>query len=310
MSLEDAQKETKIIMMKRSDFIKEAEQLIQKHFPGIVIEQRRQYKQISTLIPQKSDISRCCPIAMRQHTKNNVYFCIDFMIKRVGVKCFKPECTGSFYLEEESNFENMTKAITKPSKKRKTGVRYLPTIADSLVNVQIITRDLPGDECLELYDNFLFVYVKAKKEDKRPVFSGWTKTSLEQVEHFDFDKYNLAVLTGEKSGIFVLDIDVKDNGLKWFHNFSIENNFNYTNYTLCVKTPSGGLHLYFKYDSNISFNSVRMKDSSENPIGLDIRSTDGCVIAPPSKYSTGSYKFVNLISPQKCPEFLLSLFVS
>ena len=55
-------------------------------------------------------------------------------------------------------------------------------------------------------------------------------------------------------------------------------------------------------------NSVRLRKRDGTLVGIDIRSTGGCVIAPPSSYEKGSYKFICVKSPQKCPDFLLSLF--
>ena len=130
--------------------------------------------------------------------------------------------------------------------------------------------------------------------------------SIGVLVHNDSD---VAIVTGELSGIFVLDIDVKDGGLEWFQRFASQNRYNYTNSTLACLTPSGGVHLYFKYDEKIGGNRVRMKDGDGIEIGLDIRSNDGCVIAPPSKYKNGSYSFFCLKPPQICPTFILDLFI-
>jgi putative DNA primase/helicase len=195
------------------------------------------------------------------------------------------------------------------SKRRCTEERALPSVeCAEIEHFDHSPINMTEDDIYEMYMSFRFVLVKAKKTEKRPVFSGWTKSEFDDNTKIDSAKNNVAIVTGEKSGIFVLDVDIKDNGLQWFQSFCSLNKFNYVNYTTCVITPSGGLHLYFKYDAKIGGNRVRMKDDAGRDIGLDIRSNDGCVIAPPSKYEFGEYKFVSVKNPQKCPGFILELF--
>ncbi len=295
------------VRFNRAKFIKDAEQLIYKHFPGVTIDHRKQYGNTITLIPKKDETSRCCPIAMKQHSKNNVYFCIDFFTKQINVKCFKPECRGIYSLNDETDLSEIVK---ENKSKRKANFRSLPDVPDKIRKIELNTISIPPDECFEMYTNLGFVYTKAKLFEKRPVFSGWTNFQKDDNEHFDCSKYNVAILTGEKSGIFVLDVDISDNGLDWFTKFCCANDYNPVAHTLTCRTPSGGLHLYYKFDKSILTNSVRMKTKDGTPVGLDIRSTDGCVIAPPSSYKNGSYAFVNVRPPQVCPDFITTLFTS
>jgi hypothetical protein len=126
-------------------------------------------------------------------------------------------------------------------------------------------------------------------------------------ENINFKYNNLAILCGPESGIFVVDVDVNDNGLLYFQQLCTKHKYRYDISTTCVLTPSGGIHLYFKYNTHFSGNSVRMRSTDDKPIGIDIRSTGGCVIAPPSSYPNGKYQFLCMKRPQECPDFMYDL---
>jgi hypothetical protein len=124
-----------------------------------------------------------------------------------------------------------------------------------------------------------------------------------------FRHNNIAILTGKNSNLFVIDIDVGENGLKYFQQLCSKYNYAYQNETTAILTPSGGVHLYYKYNDKFSGNSVKMR-CGDQPISIDIRSNGGCVIAPPSKYKKkngeiGKYQFLCMKTPQICPEFLI-----
>ena len=79
-----------------------------------------------------------------------------------------------------------------------------------------------------------------------------------------------ALPTGEVNGLIALDIDVKNdgaNGFKYLESLGVD-----IPQTAWQSTPSGGCHLFFKYDPTIQIgNSVNRK------IGIDTRSTGGFV---------------------------------
>jgi hypothetical protein len=153
--------------------------------------------------------------------------------------------------------------------------------------------------------------VAAKLDKKCPVFKNWTNRTFEMNESINFKFNNVAIITGKSSNIFVIDVDVNDNGLLYFQRFCSKHNYRYDMDTTCVLTPSGGIHLYYIYNEIFSSNSVRLKttDSLGNEInvGIDIRSNGGCVVAPPSKYPKGKYEFLCMKRPQECPEFMYEL---
>jgi hypothetical protein len=160
---------------------------------------------------------------------------------------------------------------------------------------------------MEFYDLNFFVQIPAKLNKKCPAFSNWTDRTFEMNEKINFEFNNIAILCGESSGIFVVDIDVDDNGLRYFQQLCSKNNYRYDKATTCVLTPSGGIHLYFKYNEQFKSNSVRMRTVDDKSVGIDIRTNGGCVIAPPSKYPAGKYQFICMIRPQECPRFICDL---
>ena len=314
-----AEEETEFVNKRRkitiSEMVKDAQKCISKNFPGVVIENQYNNRQAIVFVPKKDDITRTCPIAMRQHKSNSIYFSLNLFTAEVVCRCFKPSCVESVKLDSDGQLAKdlVGKVEVSVSKYKKKGNNFtaLPSVKNVKVsNFNHQTISLSVNEIFDLYSTFNFVYCPAKKDQKRPVFSGWTKNTLADNQIIDIDKNNVAIVTGKSSAIFVLDVDVKDGGLDWFQRFCSQNSFNYTNYTLSVLTPSGGVHLYFLYSECVSGNKVRMKDENGADIGLDIRSNEGCVIAPPSKYSTGTYYFMCLKPPQACPAFILSLFTS
>lgn len=95
---------------------------------------------------------------------------------------------------------------------------------------------------------------------------------------------NVAILTGERNRITVIDIDIKNDGLKKWNEL-IKENGDIT--TPKVKTGSGGFHYYFRYNANIK------TTSNVQNYGIDIRNDKAYVVAPPSVHSTGNtYKWI------------------
>jgi hypothetical protein len=91
-----------------------------------------------------------------------------------------------------------------------------------------------------------------------------------------------------------LDIDIKDDGLSQWNNYL---KTHIEPMTVTVKTPSGGLHYYFKYkrkkesDNYLISNYLTTKTKYKG-FGLDIRNNGGYVVFPPSKIDNIEYKFI------------------
>jgi putative DNA primase/helicase len=106
----------------------------------------------------------------------------------------------------------------------------------------------------------------------------------------------IGVPTGSKSGIDVIDIDLKKDeyvdGFRYMPDWKKMS-------PVIVRTPSGGAHLYYKSDGK-----VRNTTDAIAP-GIDTRGDGGYVIVPPSSNIKGAYKFVGaeLGDPHGLPVF-------
>ena len=92
-------------------------------------------------------------------------------------------------------------------------------------------------------------------------------------------KYNVAVATGEKSGIFVLDVD-GENGETTLRN--LETRHGPLPLTVETITGGGGRHIWFKHPGHPVKNSAGTLGR-----GLDIRGDHGYIISPPSIHASG-----------------------
>jgi P4 family phage/plasmid primase-like protien len=103
----------------------------------------------------------------------------------------------------------------------------------------------------------------------------------------EHSKCNIAIITGEVSGILVIDVDNKGQGLSDFTHIVREmgyqsiDDYIQTSQTACVKTPSNGYHFYYryregKYKQNFGFTSGKNE--------IDIQGNNKCVVYPGSIY--------------------------
>lgn len=98
---------------------------------------------------------------------------------------------------------------------------------------------------------------------------------------------NIAIATGEPSGLLVLDIDTKPNANGYASLAKIEEEIGCCRSSVRVNTPSGGQHHYFLLPEGEIKNSAGRIGA-----GLDVRATGGYVIAPPSNHKAGgTYNF-------------------
>ena len=92
---------------------------------------------------------------------------------------------------------------------------------------------------------------------------------------------NLAIVTGEISGIIVIDCDSEEAYNQLSQQYDLQS-------VPVVKSPKG-YHLYFKYDPKYS--NIKSKVRVFNKI--DIRTNGGCIIAPPSSFGDSQYMWKN-----------------
>jgi len=143
---------------------------------------------------------------------------------------------------------------------------------------------------------------------KVPIIAEWpvnASTDFDTI-HDWFREYpfaNVGIATGEKSGIFVLDVDGEQGEASLI---DLETTFGKLPQTYEVET-SRGRHLYFAQPLG-----VRTKSSaSETEIGLklDVRGDGGQVVAPPSIHpeTKKQYKVKRDVAPAPAPKWLLDL---
>jgi len=128
---------------------------------------------------------------------------------------------------------------------------------------------------------------------KHPRIRRWQKEASKDpakiLEWFgpDAPPSNIGIVTGEVSGITVLDIDTgpgKAGAETWAEIISEHGEPD----TLTAQTGSGGMHMVFKY------NSVLKTSANTLGKGVDVRNDGGFIIAAPSRHRSGGvYEWLN-----------------
>lgn len=114
-----------------------------------------------------------------------------------------------------------------------------------------------------------------------------------------YPNHNLAVRTGEPSGLVVLDVDGQE-GSDSLHELEAEHGA--LPVTRSVVTPRGGHHYYFQWPG------VAIKSTaSQIGDGLDIRGDSAYVLVPPSRTIAGSYEWDSTAPEAEMPQWLVQL---
>ena len=112
----------------------------------------------------------------------------------------------------------------------------------------------------------------------------WNKITKQN--KIDKSHNTLAIITGQKSNLFVIDIDNINHWNDWLNNNNFTSQWNdIKNDIITVKSGKGGKHLYFRYDDSLK----NIKNASKcfgNGFDIDIRTTNGCIYAPPTHIKT------------------------
>jgi len=104
---------------------------------------------------------------------------------------------------------------------------------------------------------------------------------------FQDTNYNVGIATGEVSDLTVIDIDIAD-GKKGAETWQKLIEAYGEPVTLMARTGSGGMHLYFKYNSSLKTSADTLGE------GVDVRNSGGFVVAPPSRHkSGGTYAWID-----------------
>jgi len=136
---------------------------------------------------------------------------------------------------------------------------------------------------------------------------GWQRLPSE----FLPGKNGLQIVCGERSNLFVLDVDQKDDGVRVFEEWCVGHP---TPDTFTVRTQSGGLHLYFRMDSIPPHSPLRRNKTKLSGAGIDVRAEGGCVYAPPTELRTPDgtrrYEVTRRRPIAPIPDWLLELLES
>ena len=135
----------------------------------------------------------------------------------------------------------------------------------------------------------------------------YTYTTKEGVTKTLTNITGLALLTGTRSNIVVIDLDTHDsnsNGINSFDEYVQQNNITNIYNTFTVDTPTGGKHLYYKYSGNISSSAGILP-------GVDVRANGGLIVLPYTQRKVNEeilqYKVVKDIPIMELPQELIEL---
>jgi len=134
---------------------------------------------------------------------------------------------------------------------------------------------------------------------KRPAVEGWKEratSDLDQIKEWwaggEFTGCPVGIATGPGSGVWILDIDTKHgiNGFEVFRDLAKANGAGVEEFTrtMTVATPSGGAHLYFRWDETVLRQKGVHNSSGLLGPGIDVRGIGGLVKAP----GCGGYQVV------------------
>lgn len=130
-----------------------------------------------------------------------------------------------------------------------------------------------------------------------PVFTEWPEratTDTDQIQQWwtgNYARCGVGIATGPESGIWVLDIDVKDaDGFSSLRELTRANGGTVESFTstMTVRTPSGGAHVYFRWDEASGTEGGIRNSAKALAPGLDVRGIRGYVRAP----EVGAYRIV------------------
>lgn len=140
-------------------------------------------------------------------------------------------------------------------------------------------------------------------KNKKPLIPEWSKratTDERQIVDWwkRFPSANIGVLTGPESGFWVVDTDNRPeyNGLENLSNYFGEKFIFNTEKYIAGKTPTGGVHLLFKWDDDYP-----VKTTSNILTGVDTRGVGGQIVVAPSARNVDDkwieYRWNNIDNP-------------
>lgn len=149
-----------------------------------------------------------------------------------------------------------------------------------------MTRDEKWLAAAMMYVEWFGFSVLPMGDDKKPMVL-WKELQTRRPttdELHEWPKENIAIITGEISGLAVIDCESRDD-YEWF--------WKNRGQTPMVTKTRRGYHLYFRHPGQRVSNAQRVTDESGTS-RYDVRGDGGYVLAPPSRHSEGSYYWVTM----------------
>ena len=160
--------------------------------------------------------------------------------------------------------------------------RNVPPCNSSLKNKTTIYYKMDKTSVMDsgLYDNMkvktgITINVKDGVKTIKSFPSGWAQLKKDETRP---DDESVMIITGRKNDIMVIDLDISkkegeiDGVAWWIENFGPLEDLN----TLISKTPSGGFHIFFKYNSKICKSTAKFNSFGDS-VAVDIRSDGGVI---------------------------------
>lgn len=144
-------------------------------------------------------------------------------------------------------------------------------------------------------------YILLQQNSKIPTGNHWTYVDKDGASNHLAAGGNIALATGERSGLFVLDVDVKNGAGGQETLDRVQEVYGLLPPTRMVSTPSGGAHFYFSYPPAWKHTTSAGKIGK----GIDTRCNGGYVVMPPSRIGGGAYEVVVDTTPWPIPEWIM-----
>ena len=189
--------------------------------------------------------------------------------------------------------------------------------------------NVPTEKIINFFKKHKIITIPVKKGEKRCLINEWPNRQLGDINGFE-ENSNVGVLMGEKSELTCFDFDILKpgdheknfvSGVEWLEK---QEKIHGKIDTFRVNTPSGGVHLYFKYclgiitDTNVISQKITDSNGVEKnfEVKIDTRNNGGYVVSPWSynkehiKYYTiaNTTQDINQVIPQfiNCPLWLIA----
>ena len=150
--------------------------------------------------------------------------------------------------------------------------------------------------------------LRLKKNGKAPLVAGaFDGEDYKLIQSWYQECGNVGILTGSASGIAVIDID-NHNGVDGLGNLKefLEMYDITLPKTQVIKTPSGGLHYYFKLDEK--YNETQFIQNHSQLEGVDFQVHGRYVVAAGSQIDGKYYEVVRDVEIAELPEKWLEMF--